>query len=83
MESLPDFVNLAESYGHVGFKIEKPSDVEPILIEAFKMREKLVFMDFFLLFLLFGSYMNFRERKNRKISAVLRTIHVYFEININ
>ncbi len=46
MESLPDFVNLAESYGHVGFKIEKPSDVEPILIEAFKMREKLVFMDF-------------------------------------
>tara|TARA_S200000501_G_scaffold99302_1_gene92714 strand:- start:1629 stop:3362 length:1734 start_codon:yes stop_codon:yes gene_type:complete len=46
MESLPDFVSLAESYGHVGFKIESPSDVEPVLKEAFAMKDKLVFMDF-------------------------------------
>ncbi len=46
MESLPDFVNLAKSYGHVGFKIENPSDVEPILKEAFGMKNRLVFMDF-------------------------------------
>ena len=48
MEALPDFVKLAESYGHVGMKIEKPSDVEPALKEAFsnKLKERLVFMDF-------------------------------------
>jgi acetolactate synthase-1/2/3 large subunit len=48
MDSLPDFVKLAEAYGHVGMKIEKPSDVEPALKEAFsaKMKERLVFMDF-------------------------------------
>ena len=48
MEALPDFVKLAESYGHVGMKIEKPSDVESALKEAFssKLKERLVFMDF-------------------------------------
>jgi acetolactate synthase-1/2/3 large subunit len=48
MEALPDFVKLAEAYGHVGMKIEKPSDVEPALKEAFssKLKERLVFMDF-------------------------------------
>jgi len=48
MEALPDFVKLAESYGHVGMKIEKPSDVEPALKEAFssKLKERLVFLDF-------------------------------------
>jgi len=48
MEALPDFVKLAESYGHVGMKIEKPGDVEPALKEAFssKLKERLVFMDF-------------------------------------
>lgn len=46
MDSLPDFVKLAESYGHVGMKIEKPEDVEPALREAFAMKERLVFMDF-------------------------------------
>jgi len=48
MEALPDFVKLAESYGHIGMKIEKPSDVEPALKEAFsnKLKERLVFMDF-------------------------------------
>ncbi len=46
MESLPDFVRLAESYGHVGMQITKPGDVEPALKEAFKMKDRLVFMDF-------------------------------------
>jgi acetolactate synthase-1/2/3 large subunit len=47
MDALPDFVRLAESYGHVGMRIENPSDVEPALREAFtKLRDRLVFMDF-------------------------------------
>ncbi|WBF65339.1 MAG: biosynthetic-type acetolactate synthase large subunit [Candidatus Kinetoplastibacterium crithidii] len=47
MESLPDFVKLVESYGHVGIRIEKPSDVEPALKESFsKYKKRLVFMDF-------------------------------------
>jgi acetolactate synthase-1/2/3 large subunit len=48
MDALPDFVKLAEAYGHVGMKIEKPSDVEDALKEAFspKLKERLVFMDF-------------------------------------
>ena len=46
MESLPDFVKLAESYGHVGMQIKKPGDVEGALIEMLKMKDRLVFMDF-------------------------------------
>jgi len=46
MEALPDFVKLAEAYGHVGMKIEKPEDVEGALKEAFAMKERFVFMDF-------------------------------------
>jgi acetolactate synthase I/II/III large subunit len=46
MESLPDFVKLAESYGHTGMRIEKPADVEGALIEAMKIRDKVVFLDF-------------------------------------
>ena len=46
MEALPDFVKLAEAYGHVGMRIEKPSDVEPALKEAFARKKDLVFMDF-------------------------------------
>ena len=46
MDSLPDFVKLAEAYGHVGMQIHKPADVEPALREAFKMKDRLVFMDF-------------------------------------
>ena len=46
MDSLPDFVKLTEAYGHVGMQITKPSDVEPALREAFKMKDRLVFMDF-------------------------------------
>jgi acetolactate synthase I/II/III large subunit len=46
MDALPDFVRLAESYGHVGMQIEKPEDVEPALREAFSRKNDLVFMDF-------------------------------------
>ncbi|MDV3237640.1 MAG: acetolactate synthase 3 catalytic subunit [Gammaproteobacteria bacterium] len=46
MESLPDFVKLAESYGHTGMRIEKPADVEGALKEAMKIRDKVVFLDF-------------------------------------
>ena len=46
MDALPDFVKLAESYGHVGIKVEKPEDVRPALDEAFKQKDRLVFLDF-------------------------------------
>jgi acetolactate synthase-1/2/3 large subunit len=46
MDALPDFVKLAEAYGHVGMRIEKPSDVAPALKEAFERKQQLVFMDF-------------------------------------
>ncbi len=46
MESLPDFVKLAESYGHVGMQITRPADVEGALKEAMAMKDRLVFMDF-------------------------------------
>jgi acetolactate synthase-1/2/3 large subunit len=46
MDSLPDFVKLTEAYGHVGMRIERPSDVEGALKEALAMKDRLVFMDF-------------------------------------
>ncbi|TAG46073.1 MAG: acetolactate synthase 3 catalytic subunit [Betaproteobacteria bacterium] len=46
MHSLPDFVKLAEAYGHVGMKIEKAGDVEGALREAVALKDRLVFMDF-------------------------------------
>lgn len=46
MDALPDFVKLAESYGHIGMKIEQPTDIENALKEAFKHKTRLVFMDF-------------------------------------
>ncbi len=46
MDALPDFVKLAEAYGHIGMRIEKPSDGEPALREAFGQNKQLVFMDF-------------------------------------
>ncbi len=46
MESLPDFVRLAESYGHVGMRVERPADVEGVLKEAFALKDRLVFLDF-------------------------------------
>jgi acetolactate synthase-1/2/3 large subunit len=47
MDALPDFVRLAESYGHVGMRIDRPADVEPALREAFTtLKDRLVFLDF-------------------------------------
>ena len=46
MDALPDFVKLAEAFGHVGMRIEKPGDVEGALHEAFAMKNRLVLMDF-------------------------------------
>jgi len=46
MTALPDFVKLAEAYGHVGMRIEKTSDVEPALREAFRLKDRTVFLDF-------------------------------------
>jgi acetolactate synthase-1/2/3 large subunit len=46
MDSLPDFVKLAEAYGHVGLLIEKPSDVEGALREARRLKDRTVFLDF-------------------------------------
>ncbi|KKZ56364.1 acetolactate synthase 3 large subunit [Haemophilus haemolyticus] len=45
MNSLPDFVKLAESYGHVGIKIATPDELESKLKEAFSIKNKLVFVD--------------------------------------
>ena len=46
MDALPNFVKLAEAYGHVGMLIERPQDVEPALREARKLKDRTVFMDF-------------------------------------
>jgi len=46
MDALPDFVKLAEGYGHRGVLIEKPADVEPVLKESFSRKDELVFLDF-------------------------------------
>ncbi len=46
MDALPDFVKLAEGYGHSGLLIDKPADVEPALRETFKRKSDLVFLDF-------------------------------------
>ena len=46
MDSLPDFARLAEAYGHVGIRVDKPADVEGALREAFARKNDLVFLDF-------------------------------------
>lgn len=46
MEALPDFVKLAEAYGHMGMQIERPADVEGALREAFATKDRTVFLDF-------------------------------------
>ncbi len=46
MDALPDFVRLAEAYGHRGVLVEKPADVEPALKDAFARKNELVFLDF-------------------------------------
>jgi acetolactate synthase-1/2/3 large subunit len=45
MKSLPDFVKLVESYGHVGMKVDKYADLEAAMTEAFSLKDRLVFMD--------------------------------------
>ncbi len=45
VDALPDFVKLAESFGHVGMKIERPGDLEGAMKEAFDLKDRLVFMD--------------------------------------
>ena len=45
--SLPDFIALAESFGHVGMKVEKYEDLQKSMEECFKMTDKLVFMDIY------------------------------------
>ncbi len=45
MDALPDFVKLAEAYGHVGLLVERPGDVEPALREAIKLKDRTVFLD--------------------------------------
>ena len=45
MDALPDFVKLAEAYGHVGILVEKPGDVEPALREAIRLKDRTVFLD--------------------------------------
>jgi acetolactate synthase-1/2/3 large subunit len=46
-DSLPDFVKLAESYGHVGIKVEKNSELKEALKNAFSMKDRLVFVDIY------------------------------------
>ena len=45
MDALPDFVKLAESFGHVGMRVEKTADVSGALKEALAMKDRLVLMD--------------------------------------
>ncbi len=45
MDALPNFVKLAEAYGHVGILVEKPSDVEGALKEAMRLTDRTVFLD--------------------------------------
>jgi acetolactate synthase-1/2/3 large subunit len=45
MDSLPDFISLAESYGHVGFRVEKRSELDATLKEAMSLKNRLVFVD--------------------------------------
>jgi acetolactate synthase-1/2/3 large subunit len=45
VDALPDFVKLAESYGHVGMRVERPDELEAAMHEAFAMKDRLVFMN--------------------------------------
>ena len=45
-EQLPDFVNLAESFGHSGIRVDAPGDVEPAIKEDFSQKDRLIFLDF-------------------------------------
>jgi acetolactate synthase-1/2/3 large subunit len=45
MDALPDFVKLAEAYGHVGIRVDRPQDVEPALRESIRLHDRTVFID--------------------------------------
>ena len=45
MDALPDFVKLAESYGHLGILVKNEKDLKPALIEALKQKDRTVFVD--------------------------------------
>ena len=45
VQSLPDFVKLAESYGHIGMRVDKASEVEDALKKAMSFKDRLVFLD--------------------------------------
>jgi acetolactate synthase-1/2/3 large subunit len=45
LDTIPDFVKLAEAYGHVGIRIDKPEEVRPTLEKAFAMKDRTVFLD--------------------------------------
>lgn len=47
MDSLPDFVKLAEAYGHVGIRVNKADELEEAMNKAFSLKDKLVFMDIY------------------------------------
>jgi acetolactate synthase-1/2/3 large subunit len=47
MDSLPDFVKLAEAYGHVGIQVHNPADLEGAMREAFALKDRTVFMDIY------------------------------------
>ena len=46
VDALPDFVKLAEAYGHIGLRADTPADVEPVIREALRLKDRMVFMDF-------------------------------------
>ncbi|GAB2677160.1 acetolactate synthase 3 large subunit [Aliiglaciecola sp. 3_MG-2023] len=45
MDSMPDFVKLAEAYGHVGIKVNHPSELDDAMAKCFALKDRLVFMD--------------------------------------
>ena len=45
VDALPDFVKLAESFGHVGMRVERPADLEAAMQEAFALKDRFVFLD--------------------------------------
>ncbi len=48
MKSLPDFIKLVESYGHVGMRVDKASDLKDAMTEAFALKDRVVFMDIYI-----------------------------------
>ena len=45
MDALPDFVKLAEAYGHVSIRVTRPEDVDAALREAIALKDRIVFLD--------------------------------------